>query len=547
MENIEISFLGWLGVFGAIVFLRNFLENFSGQRFDHQLNDFFTYFIHYPLAYLALLLSLIVGLYLITKEKITKILKFGLLGFAIIWLAPIIDLVITGGRGWAISYNFSGWQSFVYDFLTLGGAWRNPGVTPGVRMEVIAIIIGLALYAYIKTAKVGRAIIAGLGAYLIIFFYYCLPLIIVTVANWFRGSFINIDRGAMMDFFTKDVLNSGLFFGRTLGFGSQMKILPEALAKNFETIFNLQISAVYSIIIVALGIAIFKFYKPKAFWPVIGNIRPMRLGHYLVMAVLGVYLGYLYQGKWIIQSNYDYLMLILIFVAVAFAWIGAVFANDLADERIDSVTNSKRPLASGIISGKEARIIIWASFSVALASALIVGYYALVFMLAVIVISCVYSLPPLRLKRFPLLNTLLIALVSLVVSMTTFYLAAGTEDLNQYPIKIAVILLVCITLAFGVKDIKDLAGDKREGIKTLPVIFGEKDGKKVLGLMTLVAFLLIPILFRDFRVLILSIIFGAVIYSFINSKKINEKYILGAYFLYLISIAPLITISQIFK
>ena len=543
LEEVKISFSQWLMIFFSIVLVRNFLENFSGQSLDHRLTDIYTHFIHYPLAYLALFLSIIVILYLITKEDIVKILKICLVGLTVIWLPPILDIIFTWGRGWMVNYWLDGWKDFLFNFFTLLGKFRNPGATIGIRIEVVIILLGLALYTYLKTVSFKKSVFTLFFVYVAIFLCFNLPLFIVTFAELPHLKLEEINREAMSNFFEREASNSLIFSSRIGGINDGLV----DSATNFGNIFNLEISAVYIIIIIILLLLILKFYKKENYLAILRNVRVLRLGHYFLMAAIGVYLGWQFREAWPFDTLYDYLALLLLFISVAFFWIGAVFQDDLADIKIDSISNIDRPLPQKMLNAQEAKTIVLISFIISLVSAFIAGYYIFIFILTAIAISYLYSTEPLRLKQFPILNSFLIALASLTVIMSGFFLAGGTFKLNQFPVRVAIIVLLTLTMAFGTKDIKDIEGDKKAGIKTIPVIFGEDRGKKILGVMSFIAFLIIPIVFWRIEILVLSIIFGSIIYYLINKKKYQEKYIFIAYFFYVLLLSPFITRAIIFN
>ena len=60
-----------------------------------------------------------------------------------------------------------------------------------------------------------------------------------------------------------------------------------------------------------------------------------------------------------------------------------------------------------------------------------------------------------------------------------FFMTAGTENLKVFPAKYIFGILGIFFLVENAKNIKDIEGDKKEGIKTLPVVLGEKWGKLV--------------------------------------------------------------------
>jgi len=75
--------------------------------------------------------------------------------------------------------------------------------------------------------------------------------------------------------------------------------------------------------------------------------------------------------------------------------------------------------------------------------------------------------------------------------------------------------------------INDFEGDKKEGVWTLPVIFGETWGKIITGLCLSTAFLSTTFFYPTTSKFLLTIIIAMSILIFwvINNKKFNEKHV----------------------
>ncbi len=116
-----------------------------------------------------------------------------------------------------------------------------------------------------------------------------------------------------------------------------------------------------------------------------------------------------------------------------------------------------------------------------------------------------------------------------------FFMTAGTERLNAFPLKYSFGILVIFFLVENVKNIKDIEGDKKEGVRTIPVIFGEKKGKLIIGFCLFLASLLIPFIFYfNLYTFLLAIFFGLILFFLTNRKNFQEKYIFLTYFIYVI-------------
>lgn len=217
-----------------------------------------------------------------------------------------------------------------------------------------------------------------------------------------------------------------------------------------------------------------------------------------------------------------------------------MWENDEEDIEIDRVSNGEsktRPLVRDVFSLKEWSALKYLFLFISLNFALLCGFYQLVFVLMFVAVYHIYSCPPLRLKRFMGISSLLIAINALVVVLMGFFIASGTEKFSDFPAKYFLGILLIIFLVENIKNIKDTEGDKQAGIKTLPVALGEKNGKLVIGSLAFLAAILVPVLFfMSASSFFTSVAFGMALFLLINRKKFEEKYIFISYFIFAIVI-----------
>ena len=193
-------------------------------------------------------------------------------------------------------------------------------------------------------------------------------------------------------------------------------------------------------------------------------------------------------------------------------WCVNVFivgVNQITDVDIDRVNKPFLPLASGDLSLGAARRIVVACAVVPVALALTQGALETAAVLAGLAVGAAYSLPPLRLKRFPLLASLCITGVRAVVvnlGVALHFTGGGV------PPGVWALTLFVVPFAFAIavlKDVPDLEGDRRFRISTFTVRLG---GRRVLhiGLAALaVAYLgmavLGPLLLADAQPVVLAV------------------------------------------
>jgi homogentisate phytyltransferase/homogentisate geranylgeranyltransferase len=153
--------------------------------------------------------------------------------------------------------------------------------------------------------------------------------------------------------------------------------------------------------------------------------------------------------------------------------------NQLEDIEIDRINKPHLPIAAGDLSPATGRRIVAVAAAVPLLLAATQGAAELVAVALGLAVGTAYSVPPLRLKRFPALASLSITFVrSLVVNLGVWLhfshaLGGGSE------IHPAVWALIAVTIPFSfaiaiLKDVPDIEGDRRYAIATFSVRLGAR-------------------------------------------------------------------------
>ena len=176
----------------------------------------------------------------------------------------------------------------------------------------------------------------------------------------------------------------------------------------------------------------------------------------------------------------DWKVLLHTWVACITANIYIVGLNQFTDVPLDKINKPYLPLASGAWSMRMGTLVIWTCLLISLAFTVWVGSTFLWWTVGLsVALGTAYSLPPLRLKRFPFWAAFcIIAVRSLIVNLLLFAHLAGwssdVRDMQPY-----VWLLVVVMFAFSIaiawfKDLPDLIGDEANGINTLAIELGSK-------------------------------------------------------------------------
>jgi homogentisate phytyltransferase/homogentisate geranylgeranyltransferase len=145
--------------------------------------------------------------------------------------------------------------------------------------------------------------------------------------------------------------------------------------------------------------------------------------------------------------------------------------NQLEDVEIDRVNKPYLPLAAGDMTREPARALVAAAGVVPVVLALTQGWAELAAVLAGLAVGTAYSVPPLRLKRFPVLASLSISGVRSVVVNLGVYAHFGTH----IPAPIWALTLFVVPFSFAIailKDVPDMEGDRRFRVMTFSVRLG---------------------------------------------------------------------------
>lgn len=261
--------------------------------------------------------------------------------------------------------------------------------------------------------------------------------------------------------------------------------------------------------------------QPEFFMELWLDLRLGRIFHYFVLYLFGCVL-YAKTPELLLHLPPVFLLKsALYFVILAYAAVFAIATNNQEDLEIDRITNTNRPLVRNAVDPELYRRIAIRSLVISCILAALAG---LVFLLAIGAISLVYylySCKPFKLKRFVLLAKFLIGVNSLISAVCGFYVAGGY--LSDFPVFWLIFLLIPVALMANFVDLKDTEGDKVAGIKTLPVLLGEKDARYLIVLFTIVAYGFVYVYFDTLWISILLAIICSAHVFLLFRKPYSEK------------------------
>ncbi|MBE9166371.1 homogentisate phytyltransferase [Pleurocapsales cyanobacterium LEGE 06147] len=152
--------------------------------------------------------------------------------------------------------------------------------------------------------------------------------------------------------------------------------------------------------------------------------------------------------------------------------------NQLQDVAIDRINKPHLPIAAGEFSLGVAKSIVGITGIAALLLSLWLGWWLFATVSISLTIGTAYSLPPIRLKRFPFWAALCIFTVRGVIVNLGLFLHFSEQLSGEAFLTPAVWTLTLFILVFTVaiaifKDVPDMEGDKQYNITTFTLLLGK--------------------------------------------------------------------------
>lgn len=445
-------------ILGAWIFLRVFFEGLleASHRIGYvpfSYKAVIIYFVHYPSFYLSLFLILVIVTALVIREKIQRVGSAFSTCFGIVLFVPVFDWLI--GYAYSITYPLRIEPYLLSTFNPLV-SMTEYGASPGQRIVFALICILTGIYAYFKTKKIMPAILLFVITYLIIIILGGLPTIIA--GNRPENFYV-----------TGGILYSD--------------------SQKYAAIF----------LLLSLGASILYGFlaNPDSFRTMLASLRPERALFYGGVGIAGFILS-LDKTNMVMRHLFPYLFdrigIFILGLCLSLGFQGAAGINDFYDTGGDRVTRPRNPLLKNI---NPHYYLAWTIMLIAyaLAFALLLNYVSFLTMLSLIFISLIYSIPPVRLKRIPVISTFILAIAVMLSLAMGYSIRQGADAFKYLPGKLLIPITVSITLGFSMKDLQDIEGDRQCGILSLPIIFAKLFGSAIIPMAAIIAlsFLVYPL------------------------------------------------------
>lgn len=498
LSTFVLAFLG-------IILVRLFIEGGTNAYRTESLHYMFFEFSHTFLFFLFAFLLFMPIVRIAGAASWSRAANLLLFGFLIIWTPPVVDmLVFQGERFWSF-YELDSLRGLMGQFFTFFDDTPNVGITYGVRAEVALMTAALGGYAFFRS----RNFLKALG---VAFLTYAAFFVLGTFPSYVAILMLGMGKGflAVTEF---DVVGTMLAPSKLFG----QDIIDPRMS------LGSRLSIIYAILsALGVGLLLYRISK-ETFLALLWNSRFPQVVWHGGLLLLGGALAMIFAGARPDFHFFEVLSILLLIMAVESAWFASVVANDLADRAIDEATNPRRPLPTGTIPPRQYAEIGWAFFAVSIFFSAIVSFKAMLLILAYHGLAWIYSMPPLRLKRIPILATALAALAGMAVLIAGYSVLAPGADLGSVPFPILAFLFVAYAVTLPLKDFKDIAGDRADGVRTIPVLLGEEGARLFVGAALFLCYAASPVVFHEADLIVPAVLFGGLAFWSVNRAERKKR------------------------
>lgn len=250
----------------------------------------------------------------------------------------------------------------------------------------------------------------------------------------------------------------------------------------------------------------------------------------IVIAIITLVVGYFLLG--VVPETCT---LVLQSLGFAFAIGFGNIQNDVLDFESDKRNRPERPLPSGRISMKAAKVSWITMLVLTVASGFADSLISGIFFVALVLLLLAYNM---KLKHIPLLKNMTVALLCMTPLILNLIYPTGIRETDFGDMEIssklgslypAMLFAFLLTTAREIyKDLEDETGDLMAGIMTFPLIAGAPTARRLAGALLAFTWMLLPLPVVQgfypplFLILTLATLTPAFIYVLTQAKK--QKY-----------------------
>jgi len=192
-----------------------------------------------------------------------------------------------------------------------------------------------------------------------------------------------------------------------------------------------------------------------------------------------------------------YALKILVYGAVTLALVnaGSNIFNQANEVEIDQVNKPDRPIPAGRVDEDEALVLAIILYGFAMARALFMPPYFGMGVMWLAFITMLYSHPVIYLKKRYVVNNLTMAIARGYLGPWTAWCLFGDP---WAPVVHGACLILAVWTFGGIctKDMPDLEGDRKHGIRTFPVVIGVQRTRHLVTASMIAPFVMVPIMIQ---------------------------------------------------
>ncbi len=525
----EVTILNWMTVFLIIIFFRIFIEFFLTKTNQLPLKYLTIEYLHNLFFFLISYLLVWLFLSFILKVKLQKLAYLLLWATLLIIFPPLLDMLKTQGQVFWSFYLLSSPSLLLNQFLTYFGHLPSGIVYFGTRIIFSLTIFLTAGLILVKTKNILKTFLGAIGIYIILFFMGAFPTFFVIIYDFFTApqKIIHLQGYTIAQFFSA---HNGIL-------GLKYQGVEYSLASS--------LNLVYFLLLILLLSFFFLIIQKKKFFALIRNYRYSQIIYLSGLFFIGIGLGALTYPQNFNLNLFSVLALLVALVSIWLAWKTSVIINDIYDLSIDKISNSHRPLPQNIFSRQEYISLGIVFFLLSLIGAFTLNLTFVALILTFQFLAWFYSAPPLRLKKIPFIATLVSAWASITILFLGFILLSSNQTLQNLSWRIPLLLILTYTLSLPIKDFKDIQGDKKYAIWTIPDILGERKARLIIAINLFISFMLSVFFLNELRLFFWALLLGIITFLVIINEKINPRH-LPAWVLTLVFVYGLILVRIVF-
>jgi len=503
----EISLMNWTAIFLSLIFLRVFIEQFLSHARPRAFYSLFIEYSHDIYFFGITFLFLWILTSFLTKKNPCELSFIFLLGSWLILLPPVLDMIRTQGSVFWSFYILSDFGNLSSHFFTFFGNLPSGIVYFGTKITFFLAIIFLSIFIFFETKNKLCALISFLFFYIILFFMGAFPTFFFIGHTFFSASqkVTEIKAYQIAQFF-----------------GSSQKILGVA-SQNLTYNFASNLNLIFFPLLIFMLIIFSFFWDKKKLFAVFFNLRFPQMIYHSGLFLIGIGLGTVDFSQNFSFTIFSLMAILCLLLVVWLAWTASVIVNDIYDFEIDCVSNPDRPLVQKIFTVKEYFSLGIFCFLLSILGASSVGFSFAGLIIVYQILAYFYSAPPFRLKKFPLFATFLSSSASLMILFLGYILLSDDQTIRHLSWRIILLLWITYTFSLPIKDFKDIEGDKKYRIWTIPVILGEKKARLMVAINIFVSYMLSVFLLNEMRLFIWALIFGTASFLTVTSLKVKPR------------------------